>query len=734
MNRQEARKRAEALVNQMSVEEMASQLRFDAPAIEDLGIPSYNWWNETLHGVARAGTATMFPQAIGLGASFDPQLLFKAGRASGLEARAKFNESIGHEDRDIYKGITMWSPNINLFRDPRWGRGQETYGEDTELITMLAEAFIAGLQGQVPDMDGFEDAEDLRSENDGYMLVAACAKHFAVHSGPEAVRHSFDAVCSKKDLWETYLPQFEACVREAGVESVMGAYNRTNGDPCCAHPYLMKEILRGKWGFEGHFVSDCWALLDIHEHHKVTSSAEETVVKALDAGCDLNCGCVYQNIMQAYREWDLSEDLIREAAVRLFTTRILLGMFDKTGYDKLSYDLVDCPEHRDLAEKAALSSVVLLKNDGLLPLDKSKLKSVAVIGPNADDRSSLTGNYHGTSSRYITVLEGIEDYLGDDVRVRYASGCHKFKDREENLAQPDDRIAEAQIVAERSDLTILVLGLDETMEGEEGDTGNAYASGDKEDLKLPKSQRRLLEAIAELKKPLIVINMTGSAMDLQFADQHANAVLQAFYPGGRGGRAVAKILFGEEEPEGKLPVTFYKDLLGMPDFEDYSMKGRTYRYLIGEPLYPFGFGLGYGKADVVKAALKDGETLSKAEVLKALENRKGEPVLDVEVTVKNSGTRDAHEVLQIYAKAEGSAYEADHPHLAAFRKIVLKAGEEETYSLKIPARAVTVVNEDGERVIDAERISFYIGFGQPDERTAALTGEKSLEISCSFSE
>ncbi|MBR1743933.1 MAG: glycoside hydrolase family 3 C-terminal domain-containing protein, partial [Lachnospiraceae bacterium] len=585
MDREKARKRAEELVDQMTVEEMASQLKFNADAIERLGIPEYNWWNEALHGVARAGTATMFPQAIGLAATFDIELFGEIGECIATEGRAKYNEFVKHEDRDIYKGLTYWSPNVNIFRDPRWGRGHETYGEDPYLTSRLAVPFIKGMQG---------DGE--------YMKVAACAKHFAVHSGPEEKRHYFDAVVSKKDLEETYLPAFEACVTEAGVEAVMGAYNRTNGEPCCANRPLMQEILRGRWGFEGHYVSDCWAVRDFHESHHVTERPEESVKLALETGCDLNCGCTYERVVNAYEEGMLDKKYIRESCIRLFTTRFLLGMFDETEYDSIPYSKVECREHQALAARASGEGIVLLKNDGVLPLDKTKLRTIGVVGPNANSRVALIGNYHGTSSRYITVLEGIQDFVGDGVDVLYAEGCHLYESNIHPLSKPDvpDGFAEVQTVMEHSDVVVLVVGLDETLEGEQGDTGNSDASGDKKDLSFPKSQERLIDLVLKSGKPVIFINMTGSAMDLRLPEEKASAILQAWYPGARGGREVAKILFGEISPSGKLPVTFYRSVEDLPDFEDYSMKNRTYRFFTGEALYPFGYGLTYGDCALQK--------------------------------------------------------------------------------------------------------------------------------------
>ena len=699
MNRKEAEERAVHLVDQMTVEEMASQLRYDAPAIERLHIPAYNWWSEGLHGVARAGTATVFPQAIGLAATFDPVLIEKIGDTIATEARAKYNAASAHGDRDIYKGLTIWSPNVNIFRDPRWGRGHETYGEDPYLTSRLGESFVKGLQG-----DG------------SYLKTAACAKHFAVHSGPEKERHHFDAKTTRKDMWETYLPAFQACV-EAGVESVMGAYNRTNGEPCCANTYLMEEVLRGKWHFEGHYVSDCWAIKDFHENHKVTRNAEESAYLALEKGCDLNCGCTYREIMPAYKKGDLPLSLIRRAAIRLFTTRFLLGMFDKTEYDEIAYETIACKEHLALAKKAAEESIVLLKNDGILPLKKKKGMTIGVIGPNADSREALIGNYHGTPPRYITVLEGIQDYLGEDGRVLYAQGCHLYKDREEALAQPDDRISEAVSCAEHADVVVLCLGLDETLEGEEGDTGNSYASGDKLDLLLPPPQQRLLEAVAKTKKPFIVCLLAGSAMDLNFADQEAAAILQAFYPGAEGGREVARLLFGEYSPSGKLPVTIYRDLTEMPAFTDYTMRGRTYRYLTKKPLYPFGYGLTY--SDCVIDEIQPEKEYTYEDAVK--------DGIEIKVHVENRGSYDTEEVLQGYVKVQ-SPNEVLHPKLGVFARIHIKAGEGQWISLHISKTAFSTVTEDGERVYDGKKAQIFIGFGQPDERTAELLGVNSLSF------
>ncbi len=695
MNREEARKRAKELVSKMTVEEKASQLKFDAEAIDRLGVPAYNWWNEALHGVARAGTATMFPQAIGIAAAFDEDLMKEIGEIVATEGRAKYNESSKRGDRDIYKGLTFWTPNVNIFRDPRWGRGHETYGEDPFLTGKLAVPFIKGVQG---------DGE--------YMKAAACAKHFAVHSGPEADRHHFDAKASKKDMEETYLPAFETCVKDADVEAVMGAYNRTNGEPCCGHQVLMKDILRGKWGFQGHYVSDCWAVRDFHENHKVTRVPEESVKLALEMGCDLNCGCTYQKVMNAYRAGLLDEKYITESCERLFTTRFLLGMFDETEYDKIDYTVVECEDHLKVASKAALEGIVLLKNDGVLPLDKNKLKTIGVVGPNADSRVALMGNYHGTSSKFVTVLQGIQNAVGENTRVLYSEGCDLWKENISNLADPfyPDRLSEVQTVADYSDVMVVVLGLDETLEGEEGDTGNQFSSGDKNDLNLPLSQRLLLNSVLECGKPTIVINMSGSAIDLSTADKKASAIIQAWYPGARGGNDVASILFGEVSPSGKLPVTFYGDGKDLPEFTDYSMKNRTYRYYEGVAEYPFGFGLTYG--DCVASAMEVSLTADGG--------------ADLKITVANKGKVATDDVLQIYIKDVDFAQAVRNHSLCGFKRVHLESGEEKVVELHIDRRAFTSVDEDGTRDIFSKNFKLYAGFSQPDKRSAELTGHECV--------
>ncbi len=699
-DRQEAARRAKELVAKMTLEEKAEQLRYDAPAIPRLGVPAYNWWNEALHGVARAGVATMFPQAIAMAAAFDTKLMKETGDVIATEGRAKYNEYSEQNDRDIYKGLTFWSPNVNIFRDPRWGRGHETYGEDPYLTGELGKAFVEGLQG-----DG------------KYLKAAACAKHFAVHSGPEALRHQFDAKATPKDMWETYLPAFEKLVKEAGVEAVMGAYNRTNGEPCCGSNTLIRDILRGRWKFEGHFVSDCWAIRDFHTQHMVTDTAEESAAMALKAGCDVNCGNTYLHMLKAYEQGLVTEEEITAAAERLFTTRFLLGLFDETEYDGIGLEKVECREHLALAERAAAESVVLLKNDGILPLHKKEIRTIGVVGPNANSRAALMGNYHGTASRYITVLEGIQDAVKDQARVYYSEGCHLFKDKVEDLSATADRISEAITVAKYSDVVIVCVGLDETLEGEEGDTGNSYASGDKTDLLLPKVQRDLLEAMAQTGKPLILINMTGSAMDLRFAQENCAAILQAWYPGAGGGKVIADILFGEISPSGKLPVTFYRDTEELPAFEDYSMKGRTYRYLTGEPLYPFGYGLTYGDIQLKSVFCNGSEVAKGGEIA-------GKPEeFSLKVLLANDGAIAQEEVVQVYIKAD-SPNAVPNGKLCGFVRTALQPGESGTVEIPLDRDAFTVVNDAGEKLTDASVFTVSVGFGQPDARTKALTGKE----------
>lgn len=690
------RERAKALVAQMTLEEKVEQTLHRSPAIERLGVKKYNWWNEALHGVARAGTATVFPQAIGMAATFDEELLEKVGDAVSTEARAKFNMQQRGKDTDIYKGLTFWAPNVNIFRDPRWGRGHETFGEDPYLTSRLGVRYIQGLQGH----------------DENYLKAAACAKHFAVHSGPESLRHAFDAVVTKQDMRETYLPAFQACVQEGHVETIMGAYNRTNGVPCCGSHELLIDILRKEWGFEGHVTSDCWAIRDFYEGHKVTSNAQESVAMAMANGCDLNCGVLFTYLVQAVKEGLVEESRIDEAVVNLFTSRMKLGVFDKNEdnpFDKIPYTVVDSKEMRAFNREVSTKSIVLLKNENnTLPLDKKKLRTIGVIGPNADNRKALVGNYEGTASRYVTVLEGIQDYVGDDVRVMYSMGCHLYKDRMTRQAEANDRSAEVRGICEESDVIIAVMGMDATLEGEQGDTGNEYGCGDKPDLRLPGIQHDILKIAKEYQKPVILVVLCGSATALTWEQEHLDAIVQGWYPGAQGGKAIADILFGEANPQGKLPVTFYRTTEELPDFEDYSMKGRTYRYMKQEALYPFGYGLSYTTFDYSNAAFVGTPDI-----------RQG---VEIRVTVKNTGAMDGTETVQAYVKAKRG--DTPNAQLKGIRKVDLKAGEEKTLTMKLLPEAFRLFDENGVAEYIAEGYEISIGGSQPDARSCALTGRK----------
>ena len=678
--------RAEDLTDRLTVEEQAAQLIYDAPAIERLGIPAYNWWNEGLHGDARAGTATMFPQAIAMAAIFDQNAMQTMGEIVSTEARAKYIEFSKHGDFDIYKGLSLWSPNINIFRDPRWGRGQETYGEDPFLTAQLGKAFVHGLQG-----------------DETVLRTAACAKHYAVHSGPEATRHGFDAKADAHDLEDTYLPAFRTLV-ESGVEIVMGAYNRVNGECACASKMLMEKLK--EWKFDGHFVSDFGALDDIHNNHKVTANALETTAMALKAGCDLNAGRTYENLMDALKAGMVTKEDIHNACVHVMRTRIRLGMLDdKTVYDDIPYSVVACAEHKEKALDFARKSMVLLKNNGILPLNPADYSTIGVIGPVANNRQVLEGNYCGMPDRYITFLEGIQDAFPG--RVMYAEGCHLFKDRISCLARENDRLAEAETVAEQSDLIILCVGLTADIEGEEGDAGNEFASGDKIDLRLPSPQRLLAERVLSKGKPVIIVVAAGSAIN---TESDADAILHAWYPGQSGGKALTDILFGKVSPSGKLPVTFYKDADKLPDFEDYSMKGRTYRYTRDNILYPFGYGLTYSQT-VCKNLTVTGNTAS--------------------VEIENTGKTDTDDVVQFYMQDDSEAA-CPYPKLCGFCRVSLKAGERKTVSIEIPACAFESVDSRGERAVRGSVYTLYAGTCQPDPLSESLTGTACVSASMKY--
>lgn len=596
--------KAKELVSKMTIAERMSQLRYDSPAIERLGIPAYNWWNEALHGVARAGRATVFPQAIAMAAAFDSSLLHDVAVAISEEGRAKYNQYRRFGDTGIYQGVTFWSPNINIFRDPRWGRGHETYGEDPFLTGVLGSAFVSGIQG--------EDGEHRRAD--------ATLKHYAVHSGPEALRHGFDAVVSKRDLYETYLSAFEYCIKHSHPAAVMGAYNSVYGEACCASPYLLGDILRGEFGFDGYVVSDCGAICDINSFHHFTETAAESAALAVKSGCDLNCGSAYQHLMTAYTAGLVGDEEITVACERLYAARLRLDIGGESPFDSISGDVIECAEHTSLNRRMAREGVVLLKNDGILPLKGQK--SLAVIGPNADEYEILIGNYNGTPSFYSTPLAGIQRAACKrGIRTVYAEGCHVFK------TVPDDSndglTREALIAAGLCDAVIFIGGLNPRMEGEEGDAYNGAWSGDRNTIELPDSQKALYKKLIARGKPVIFVNVSGSCVNLSDQDAECAAVLQCFYPGAEGGDALADILFGEYSPSGRLPVTFYASDSDLPPFEDYSMANRTYRYFAGKPLYPFGFGLSY--ADIECESLSADISESGLDIALRLVNRSDIP-------------------------------------------------------------------------------------------------------------
>ena len=689
--------RAKDLVSRMTLEEKISQMMHSAIEIKRLDIPSYNWWNEALHGVARSGVATMFPQVIGMAASFDEDMMEKVGGIISDEGRAKYHEYQRKGDHGIYKGLTFWAPNINIFRDPRWGRGHETYGEDPYLTGKLGAAFIRGIQGK----------------DKKYLKAAACVKHFAVHSGPESERHRFNALVTQKDLRETYLPAFKECIKEAKVAGVMGAYNRVNGEPCCGSQTLLVKILRQEWGFDGYVTSDCWAIKDFNEGHKVTRDAAESAALAVKAGCDLNCGCAYGNLIDAYNRGLISEEDIDKAVIQLMTIRMRLGMFDDpkhVPYASIKYENNDCRKHREFSLEVARKSFVLLKNkDNLLPLDKNKIRSIAVIGPNADSREALKGNYYGTASEYVTILQGIREAAGNDIRIYYAEGCHLYKQSSTDLDAPKDRFAEAISAAQRADVTVLCLGLDATIEGEEGDTSNEFAGGDRKNLNLLGLQEDLMEAVYAAGKPVILVLLSGSAIAINWADEHIPAIIEAWYPGGQGGRALASMIFGEYSPSGRLPITFYKTTKELPDFHDYSMENRTYKYMKNEALYPFGYGLSYSKFSYSNIRISS-EKINPGESIK------------VKAKVKNIGSFESDEVAELYLKDIEASVRVPRWQLTGIHRVHLKPQEEAEICFTITPRQMALIDEEGKCMLEPGKFEIFVGGSQPDSRSLYLTG------------
>ncbi len=697
MNKTEAKLRAKALVAKMTVEEKITQLLYNSPAIERLGIKEYNWWNEAAHGVARAGTATVFPHAIAMAATFNPETVNKIGDVISLEARAKYNKSIEFGDYDIFKGLTFWTPNINIFRDPRWGRGQETYGEDPFLAATLASSLIKGIQGE-----------------EEFLRASACSKHFAGHSGPEGMRHGFDAIISLKDLHETYLPAFEHTVKN-GVTGVMGAYNRTNGEACCAHSYLLSKVLRKDWSFDGYVVSDCWAIADICGDHHIVETKAAAAALALKNTCDLNCGETYNALVDAYEQDLVTEDEITECCERLYTIRHLLGEFEEVRpYSDIPFTVVDCKEHRAFNLKAAEECVVMMKNDSFLPIDKNTTKRIAVVGPNALSVTALEGNYNGHASEYVTVADGVRRVFTEaDIAVVKGSNYYK-----EKLLDHDGHgylLSDGLAAASTADITVLALGLDCSVEGEEMSNFTAddfFMKGDRRYVNLPKTQIKLAEAVCDVCENVVVVIMCGSAVDLgEKVNQKAKAILHAWYPGAMGGLAVANILSGKASPSGRLPVTVYSVNHEIPAFEDYSMKGRTYRFIEGEALYPFGFGLSYGKF-----------TYSELKVLE-----ENEDSIKVSVDVTNESDITCGERAQLYAQFSDSRTVTPHFQLCGIKALEIPARETVTAVFDVHKYWLKAVLSDGTRVTPDGKITLYAGGHQPDARSSILAGYECLK-------
>jgi len=781
--------RIKSLISKMTLEEKISHLMYDTPAIDRLDIPKHNYWNECLHGVGRAGLATVFPQAIGLAATWNPELMARVTKVISNEARAKHHEAARRNMTRMYTGLVFWSPNINIFRDPRWGRGQETYGEDPYLTTVMGITFVKGIQGNHPP----------------YLKLAATPKHFAVHSGPEADRHHFDAIVGQRDMYETYLPAFEACVKEGGAVSVMGAYNRTNGEPCCASETLLEKILRQEWGFDGYVVSDCGAILDIFAHHKVVENAAQASAMAVKAGCDLNCGEVYLALKRAVKAGLITEAEISKSVERLFKVRDRLGILVKgqtSPYADIPFDVVDSPKHRELALEAARQSIVLLKNENnLLPLSK-EIKSIAVIGPNADDLAALHGNYQGTAREPITLLDGIRRVAPAETEIYYTPGCNiapgvpplvtipaeffrpemesgsksglrasyyddanftgnpsiqqidacvdfiwnvtwpiskewgqEFAVRWEGFLLPPvsgeyqlgldgcneyalyldgelvlnsneihhaifkrknihldegkaysiqvdfinrgldpqikllwyrpdrDLRAESLEVARNAEIIIAALGLNPNLEREEMPVEvKGFYGGDRTDIALPQPQLELLKELHATGKPIILVLQSGCALAIDWEAENLPAILAGWYPGQAGGQALAEVVFGEYNPAGRLPVTFYRSTQDLPPFEDYDMEGRTYRYFRGEPLYPFGHGLSYTSFDYENLTMNSNRIHA------------GDRI-SISFEVINTGDQTGGEVVQLYLAHDGVPAPRPIKELKGFTRLSLMPGE-----------------------------------------------------------
>ena len=678
-------RRVEELLGRLTLAEKISQLVHDSAAVPRLKVPAYNWWNEACHGVGRNGRATVFPQVIGLGATWNRALVQRIASVIADEARAKHHAALAAGRRGQYQGLTFWTPNINIFRDPRWGRGQETYGEDPFLTGELGSATVRGLQG----------------DHSHYLKVAACAKHFAVHSGPEQERHTFDARPTPKDLAETYLPAFEKLVR-AGVEAVMGAYNRTLGEPCCGSRFLLGEVLRKRWGFRGHVVSDCGAVDDFHVYHHVTKNAAESAALAVRNGCDLNCGCTFNDLVLAVRDGIISEQTIDIALRRLLTTKFKLGLFDPpelVPWSNTPATIIDCAAHRALARQAATESIVLLKNNGLLPLRRDH-QSLLVAGPTAATTTVLLGNYYGVSSRLVTLLEGITEHVAEGCQVVYRAGCPLSGPMAPGVNYTYPTAAEME-------LTIAVLGLDPTLEGEEGDSPASTTGGDRDRIELPAVQRNFLVELRKHAKKLVVVLTGGSALAVPEVQELADAVVLVWYPGCEGGHAVADVLFGDASPTGKLPVTVPRRTEDLPPFADYAMRNRTYRFATAEPLYPFGFGLSYAKLSYGPLKLS-GTTLGPGQEV------------TLQTTLSNSSDRAVDETVQCYLEPPAEWADAPRATLVDFQKIAVPARSTVPVNFKLSCAAFAQFDAAGRSAHVAGRYGLVVGSASPGARAVAL--------------
>ncbi|MCI0396230.1 MAG: glycoside hydrolase family 3 C-terminal domain-containing protein [Chloroflexi bacterium] len=680
--------RVRDLIGRLTWPEKVSQLRHRAAAIPRLGIPAYNYWSEALHGVARNGRATVFPQAIGLAATWDPELLGRIGSAIGDEARAKYHDLLRHAGESGYnQGLTFWSPNVNIFRDPRWGRGQETYGEDPFLTGKMGVAFVRGMQGEDPH----------------YLKAAACGKHFAVHSGPEALRHGFDARVSLRDLHDTYLPAFHELVAKARVEAIMGAYNRTNGEPCCAHPYLMSQVLRDQWNFAGHFVSDCGAVRDIYAGHHAAGDPAAAAALALQHGCDLECGDTYRYLDEALQRGLIAEADADRALERTLTTRFKLGMFDPpevVPYAATPMSVVGCETHRQLAYEAALKSIVLLKNqDQLLPLGP-KVRSIRLLGPMAADVNVLLGNYFGLNDSLTTILEGVTGRAPDGVRLEYRPAVQVTQantSRQDWLFDP----------AAQPDVVIACMGITPLLEGEEGDAIASPAEGDRTDIALPQVQADFIRQLAASGVSIVLVLTGGGPIVLDDIADLVQAILFVWYPGQEGGAVVADVLFGHAAPSGRLPVTFPQSAAQLPPFDDYGMAGRTYRYMAAAPLYPFGFGLAYTVFDYSALTLASEQVAS------------GEG-LPGQVTVRNVGALAGEEVIQFYLSDLSASVPVPFHKLIGFRRIHLQPGESKIVSFEITPEAMMLVDDGGRWVLEPGQFRLTVGGCSPGSRGLAL--------------